>query len=188
MKKTTLSFLLSIILLSCFGQKEKQSNTPSSFTKIDIGLQGIGINIEPKLTNKITMDLAAGAGGGYNVGEESLVYEWNIFQPAFYFSITPKFFYNMSKRIEKGLNTKLNSGNYIGVRIKYVTPSIAPNDMLQSTLLLNLHWGIQRAFGKRWFFNPHIGGGYALDINSHFGTIYPTIDFKFSYILSKLKN
>jgi hypothetical protein len=51
-------------------------------------------------------------------------------------------------------------------------------------MLANLHWGIQRALGKHWAFNCHAGAGYALDIDYDFGTIYPAIDFKFSYVFS----
>ena len=187
MKRTLISILFTGLIFLAVGQNVSSNTSLKSLTKLDVGLQGVGFTYEPRLSNKLTIDLSVGAGGGYDVYEGGVGYEWNIIQPAFYFSVTPKFFYNRKKRLEKARSTKFNSGNYIGLRLKYTTPSVAPNDPLRDALLINLHWGLQRAIGKRWTFNTHIGGGYAQDLNSQFGTIYPALDFKFSYIISNHK-
>jgi hypothetical protein len=102
--------------------------------------------------------------------------------------LTPKYFYNRTWRNNQGKTTLLNSGNYIGLRLKYVTPSDSQTDFTRNSILTNIHWGIQRAIGTNWTFNSHIGIGYAQDIDYNFGTIYPTIDFKVSYILIKSKS
>ncbi|HSB92383.1 MAG TPA: hypothetical protein VLC28_04665, partial [Flavitalea sp.] len=57
------------------------------------------------------------------------------------------------------------------------------SDIIRNSILTNIHWGIQRAIANRWTLNAHVGAGYAQDIDYKFGTVYPAIDFKFSYIL-----
>ncbi|MEO6721211.1 MAG: hypothetical protein ABIN67_12650 [Ferruginibacter sp.] len=180
-------YILILLILGqapiSFAQNPEDETGLKTLLKADIGLQGIGVTFEPRLGKKMTMDLSAGAGGGYSVWEGGIEYEINIFQPAFYFSITPKFFYNRQKRMKAGKVSQSNAGNYIGLRLKYATPSVAPNDALRETFLVNLHWGLQRALGKHWTLNAHAGAGYAQDIPSSFGTLYPALDVKFSYNL-----
>jgi hypothetical protein len=156
-------------------------------TKLDFGLQGIGFTYEPRLSNKITVDLSLGAGGGYDIAEGYLNYRSELLHPAFYFSVTPKYYFNRNSRNIKRKTTLLNSGNYIGVRLKYVTPNNRGNDFTRNSILTNIHWGIQRAIAARWTFNSQAGIGYAQDIDYNFGTIYPALDFKISYILSNVK-
>jgi hypothetical protein len=185
MKSITFLTLFLGHLLSSFGQNPKSDIKLSSLTKLDLGLQGIGLSYEPRLSNKMTVDISAGVGGGYDIAGGSI--EINYLKPAFYFSLTPKYFYNMPSRILKGKKTILNSGNYIGLRLKYVTPTDKQSDFTGNSILINVHWGIQRAISNHWTFNAHIGAGYARDIDYDFGTIYPAIDFRFSYIFFKFK-
>jgi hypothetical protein len=187
MKRIIVLTLLLRFLHSSFGQTSKSDLKLSSMTKLDLGLQGIGLTYEPGLSNKITADISAGTSGGYDIAEGSISYSIAFFKPAFYFSLTPKYFYNRQTRIFKGKTTTLNSGNYIGLRLKYVTPNGRQSDFTRKSFLINAHWGIQRAPGNHWTFNFHIGAGYARDLDFGFGTIYPAIDFKFSYILSNSK-
>ena len=176
-----------------FGQDPKSDSKLSSFIMLDLGGQGIGLTYESRLSNKMTVDFSAGVGGGHDIGEG--FFEINYGYPAFYFSLTPKYFYNRQKRIDKGKETLFNSGNYVGLRLKYVAANsrhvdIYGNSSLnvyRNSVLGNIHWGIQRALGQHWLFNFHIGAGYAEDIDYSFGTIYPAIDFKFSYIFFNSK-
>ena len=153
----------------------------SGLMKLDLGGQGVGLTYEPRLSNKMTADISAGFGGGYEIAEGSL--QINYGSPAFYFSFTPKYFYNRRSRIEKGKKTLFNAGNYFGLRIKYV----AANSDYNNGILANIHWGLQRPMGRHWAFSSHIGAGYAQDIDYEFGTIYPAVDLKFSYVFSHSK-
>jgi len=181
-----LTFFLGCTHLS-FAQSTVSPTTLSTLTKVDAGFQGIGVTYEPRLFDKVTLDLSAGAGGGYDIAEGSLNYKFDLLKPAFYFSLTPKYFYNRNARSRQGKSTLLNSGNYIGLRVKYVTPADRQTDETRNSILTNIHWGIQRAIGHNWSFNSHLGVGYAQDIDYNFGTIYPAIDIKFSYVFSKQK-
>jgi hypothetical protein len=168
-----------------FGQDSKPDPELSNLLKFDLGGQGIGFTYEPRLFNKMTADISAGIGGGYDIAEGFM--EVNYGRPAFYFSLTPKYFYNRRSRIEKGKQTSFNAGNYLGLRLKYVTANYRAFPEYRNSILVNIHWGLQRPLGKHWAFNSHFGAGYAQDIDYRFGTIYPAIDFKFSYIFFQSK-
>lgn len=183
-KIISIAFFLGFACFS-FGQTTASGDKLLSLTKVDIGFQGIGLTYEPRLSNKVTLDLSAGAGGGYDIAEGYLNYKLELLKPAIYFSLTPKYFYNRNTRSRQGKDSKLNSGNFIGLRLKYVTPNDRQTDLTRNSILTNIHWGIQRAIGNNWTFNSHIGIGYAQDVDYNFGTIYPAIDFKLSYIFTK---
>lgn len=183
-KATSTLFLLMAVLLSTAQQTSEQGQL-RTLTKLDLGLQGVGFSVEPRLSNRMTMDISVGAGGGYDVGSSHFEYEWNLTDPAFYLSITPKLYYNRAKRRDKGKIVKNNSGNYFGLRLKYTSPSIGGDAEVFNTALMNLHWGMQRFAGNRWVLNTHFGIGYATDLDGLGGTLYPALDVKFSYIFSK---
>lgn len=162
------------------------------FTKLDLGLQGFGLSFERRLGNASAIEFSAGIGtGGYDIWYNSFSYEVNPVDPTGYISITPKFYYNRAKRLAKGKPAELNAGNYFGARIKYTTRGISENTGAWDALLFNLHWGMQRAIGKRWGFQSHFGLGYAIDavdLNNSAGTVYPALDLKFFYILNKQRS
>lgn len=192
-RSITFLILFTGQFLWSLGQDSRSDAKLSSLAKFDLGGQGIGLTYEARLSNKMTSDISAGLGGGHDIGEG--FFEINYGYPAFYFSLTPKYFYNRQKRIDKGKATLFNSGNYLGLRFKFVAANSRRVDtygnsslnVYRNSILGNLHWGIQRAMGQHWTFNFHIGAGYAEDIDYGFGTIYPAIDFKFSYVFFNSK-
>ena len=129
----------------------------------------------------MTADISAGVGGGYYI--DGWTFELNYLDPAFYFSLTPKYFYNRQSRIDKEKEARFNSGNYFGLRLKYAARNHRKSDLTRNSILANFYWGIQRAISRHWTFNFHIGAGYVQNIDYSAGTFYPAIDFKFSYIL-----
>jgi hypothetical protein len=188
MKKLIFTFFLITHVLFLTAQNNTSSTDVRTLTKLDIGFQGVGFSVEPKISHNTTIDVALGAGGFYEVWRDNFKYEWNFTDPAFYASITPKFYYNRTKRLRQGKTTNLNSGNYIGIRIKYTTGSIINEDGF-STILMNVHWGMQRSLGRKWIFNTNLGAGYATSTDDfHFtdGSFYPVVDIKFAYVFSKV--
>jgi hypothetical protein len=188
------NLIILIILVSCgtrtLGQAPTADTALRTLTKLDLGFQGVGLSYEPRLSNKMTIDFAAGLGGGNDVSEDRTEYKWALLKPAFYFIINPKFYYNRAKRIRKGKKYINNAGNYFGARVKYVTGNNSSNlnDRTRPALLLNAHWGIQRPLGERWLLNAHAGLGYAIDVNSGWANIlYPALDVKFAYLLGGAK-
>jgi hypothetical protein len=185
MKKIVLLVACTCILVFAKAQTTKSL---VSLKKIDLGLQGIGFSYELKSTTNFTFDLCAGAGGGYDIYEGGQ-FAYYPLKPALYLSLAPKYFYNFQKRISKEKNTQLNSANYFGISIKYVKTFAPQIDAYQpispEVVLMNIHWGIQRAIGGHWLFNFQSGVGYAIDAEYEYGTIYPALDVKFAYVLGK---
>lgn len=161
-------------------------------TKLNLELQGVSLSYEPRLGNSATIDLSAGIGtGGYDIWSDSFTYVVDPTSPTAFISITPKFYYNRSKRLAKGKSADLNSGNYFGLRLKYTSRGIAENPDVRDALAFNVHWGMQRNLSKRWTLNSHFGAGYAIDatdLSNSDGSFYPALDLKFSYILNKRKS
>jgi len=183
-------FTLAVVLLGIQSFAQKSTDTKlRSLTRLNLELQGFGVSLEPRLGNSATIDLSTGVGtGGYDIWSESFTYVVDPFPPTVFFSITPKFYYNRNKRLEKGKQTALNSGNYFGLRIKYTSASFGENTNVRDALLFNVHWGMQRAIAKRWTVNSHFGIGYAIDatdLNNSEAAFYPALDLRFSYILNK---
>jgi hypothetical protein len=182
-------FTIAFVTFSFFSFA--QYNKLQPLTKLNLELQGVSLSYEPRLGNSATIDLSAGVGtGGYDIWS-SFTYVIDPTSPTAFISITPKFYYNRNKRLSKGKTGDLNSGNYIGLRVKYTTRGLAENPDVRDALLFNAHWGMQRAISKRWTLNIHFGAGYgidATDLNNSEGSIYPALDLKFSYLLNKRRS
>lgn len=188
MKKTTAypRGLTILVLLFTISTLSAQNNTVHSQGKIEGGFGGFGFAYEAKLGKQLTLDMGAGLSGRYEVYNHTLEYiiaNSESIMPAFYISASPRLYYSLNKRLRKGKNTGHNSGNYIGARVKVVPHLEFPNP----GALANVHWGLQRSFGKnhKWLFNTHAGLGYAGNIGrgGSKGMVYPSVDAKFAYIL-----
>ena len=189
--------ILLALSVSFFVDTNAQAaKTVTSLAKLDLGLQGIGFSYEAKAFNNFTIDLCAGVGGGYDVyaADDEIPsfpnnYEYSFVKPALHLSLTPKYFYNTQKRTGKGKNTQFNSANFFGIRVKYVTPlsEFDPYHPITTTILTNIHWGIQRTIGGHWLFNSQVGAGYAIGTDCNCGMIYPAFDFKFAYVVREIR-
>lgn len=168
---------------SIHAQQDSFNATPlRHITFLELGFQHAGVNFQRVAGKRLVVDLAAGLGSSYVISEGSVASNWNLFSPAAQLSVTPRLYYNRERRARKGRNGALNAGNYVGMRLKYATGKLNGAD--EGAVLTNVHWGLQRALGKRWIFNTHAGLGWATQMEyGETNTIYPTIDLKFSYAL-----
>ena len=181
MKKVFL--LITLITISnLFSQEESLEKQ----FKTDFNFLGIGISYEIPLSEKWTVDLSSGVGGGYRIGS-GFSAEWILnSQLAGYLKSEFKYYYNREKRQKKGKKTINNSGNYIAIQTKYNSKrfSLSETDLpLENALLNEIHWGIQRSFDENWLFNLHLGIGYARDLDFKDSSVYPAVGIKFSYKL-----
>lgn len=188
MKKTTAqkNGLIILLLLSMISAISAQNNMVRSLGKIEGGFGGFGFAYEARVGKQVTIDLSTGLSGRYEIYNNTLEYiiaNGESILPAVYISANPRFYYNLNSRVRKGKRTENNSGNYFGARVKLVPHLKLPNP----GALVNVHWGLQRSFGKshKWLFNTHGGMGYAGNIGEggSKGMIYPSVDAKFAYIL-----
>ena len=182
-----LFLLAATTLLSAYCYS--QTTAGPTLVKAEIGLHGIGVAFEPALADAFTIELAGGLGGNYQISQDGATRNFfygassDFDGPGIFATVTPKYFYNLQKRAAQGKNTRLNSANYIGARVKYSTSPYVPTNANLSTLLANVHWGLQRAVGRQWLYNMHAGIGYGSNITTNVSTIYPALEFKFSYVI-----
>jgi hypothetical protein len=158
-----------------------QTRPLKPLTMVDVSFISAGITRQAVLGEKFIIDFSGGIGPGYDIAEGS---HSVVFLPALYGSVTPRFYYNLSKRVGKGKSTDRNCGNFIGTRVKYSLPVFVDSDQIRNSLLINGFWGLQRPLGAKWIFSGQVGAGYALDTDYNFGTIYPALDFKFAYLIA----
>lgn len=178
-----LVLMLTLYTKSSFSQK---SAAPlETQLKFDLALQGFGMSVEHPLHSRITIECSLGAGGGYEITDDELGYKYRKNFPAFYIGVNPRYYYNRDKMSEKGKATTLNSGNYFGLKAKLNSAIIEHFDISSPAILTNLHWGIQKAIGTNFLIDFRAGLGYAHNLSSVSGTLYPTLDLKLSYVFLK---
>lgn len=192
MKKINFIFFsLVFIFFSASAQTDQLSPATVPVTRIDIGFEGAGISFQRKLSGPFMIELSTGIGGGYDeVNKNTISYSWDLFNPGWYLSVAPKFLYNFRNRMKAGKNTKFNSADFIGAKVKWGMTNLLSTEDPVTTVATNIHWGMQRNLGNRWLFTGQTGIGYIVDISSTpdpSGTIYPALDIKFSYVLSGRK-
>lgn len=163
--------------------QEISSTSVTTQTKIDLGFEGIGLAYEPSILPLLSIDFNVGLGGYYNISESNFDYFLNPKRPALFASINPKYFYNKKKRVLNGKNTNLNSGSYFGLKAKYVSKSMSSDVFSDKVLLFNIHWGLQRQIGNNMLLNGYAGLGYGDEVDTKFGTPYPAVGMKLSYII-----
>jgi hypothetical protein len=176
-----------LFVSSAYAQESQKDIDMKTFFKVDGGVSGLGVSLETPLSNKFLFEIESGLGAGYDIDTRSFRYSWVINDPAIYTSVRGKYYYNRELRAEKGKNIFMNSGNFIGVRIKFASSGIISGNNY-NTLLTNVHWGAQRQLNKHWMYSFYAGLGYAYDTTYSGGTLYPAIDIKFSYVLPLLGN
>jgi len=200
MRKILLTIGCALLLVIA----DAQQPATRSQAKIEAGPGGIGFGYEAKLAPRFTLDVNTGIGGNYEIADDRFYYVFASSKydtPALYLGINPRFYYNIAKRANKGRNTSLNAANYIGIKAKLVAPF--DTDYYTGASLINVHWGMQRNIGGKWLLNTHAGLGYAVaevqyntiyyNNNGSYTTVkhpspsflYPSLDIKFAYVLSK---
>lgn len=170
------------ILLLTFGlnaNAQNNENNLDKFGKIELGLHGLTFGYELPVSNKFVWENGIGIGMGMSV-PNGAKYTLNFARPVPFLKSRLKFVYNIQKRKEKGKNILNNAGNYIALQTKYSFGNSNSFD-LNSSMLTELHWGIQRNLGGRFIFNTHIGIGYLRDFDLNGAAISPSLGFSFGY-------
>jgi hypothetical protein len=69
MKSIILLTSIVTMLNVTYAQQVTNETNLSSLTKVYFGFQGIGLTYEPRISNKLTLDISGGIGGGYDIAE-----------------------------------------------------------------------------------------------------------------------
>lgn len=118
-KKIACIALLSLLVFPVLGQGRTEK-----VQSVSLYLLGVECSLENPIAPQWTLRTHGGVDGGFG-------WSSNLFTPAdgiWYYSICAtagvdlRYYYNLSRRQEKGRSTALNSGNFFGVGAQYFTP------------------------------------------------------------------
>ncbi|NDV59954.1 hypothetical protein [Bacteroides sp. 519] len=176
-----------ILFISVFNSLFSQDL--GTYQKVEAGINGFAISLETPISSKMTFEGAIGVGPSYDLYDgdgllDNMDWHWALLEPSFHASVYGKYFYNRDKRAAKGKSLLLNSGNFFGVKVKYVSKSLSDPQYYSNTLLINLNWGGQRNIGKHWMYSYSVGLGYGYNMDyPSYSLFYPAFDFKIAYVL-----
>lgn len=145
MDKNKLSFFV-LLFAFLIQTSTLSSQSLQTIQKIGIGINGLDVAVEIPIAEKITIEPAVGFGPSYDFSEDDILmgragFGWALLEPSVHLSTTGKFYYYRNRRILKGKSMLLNSGKFIGVKIKYVSKPLT-NSLFHgksNTLITNLN-------------------------------------------------
>lgn len=186
--RTRFTKALSLIVFVIFSNIASAQDF-GTFTKVEVGINGLGVALEMPVADRFTIEPAIGVGASYDLdkSDDSLTgkmgWHWAILEPSFHGSVYGKYFYNKAKRANKNKSLWINSGNFIGVKVKYVSKSLSSPQYYSNTILTNLNWGGQFNLGRHWMYSYSVGMGYGYNTDTSYGLFYPAFDLKIAYVL-----
>jgi hypothetical protein len=184
MKKLTF-LLISLLMIQWGFSQDYRGSMPDLRTimKVDGGTTGLGLSFETPVSSEFLVELETGLGGGYVVGKSKVEYLTNYEDPSLYGAAKGNFYFNREKRYKNGNTLTQNSGNFVGLGVKYTSPGLFRNLRPNNVILTDLHLGIKRAFDKNWSFSGIVGVGYAQNLDWKNNSDYPGGEVKITYLL-----
>ncbi|WP_304158094.1 hypothetical protein [Mesonia mobilis] len=189
--KTIISFIsiLLLVISSKVAAQESQKKLISveeSLAGIQLGVIGISGFYEAKLANNWTVRGEMGLRGNLTivVGGDNDFYV----QPEI--ALSPRLYYNLKRRAEKGKNIANNSANFLSLYNSYRPDwfSLLNDENQNGTqkILTNLLWGLRRSYGNHFHLEFAAGLGYYKEINlepymKDDSGVYPALDFRIGY-------
>lgn len=157
MKKIVFTLFLCGITLVAQAQN---SSVEKSVFGVQIGLLGVWVHNEAKLTDKLVLRSELGLDSGIISGS---YYDDVGFFMTPVITIEPKFYYNLNKRVAKSKNVSGNSGNYVSLKTSY-HPNwfvISSEDIIVTDQISMVPtWGIRRNIGTHFNYELGIGIGW----------------------------
>ena len=155
-------FLLTLTFYGLsFVAKSQNASVEKSTSGIQIGVVGVWIYNEAKLSDKISLrselGLDAGIFGAMNFYEQGYILIPDI-------TLEPRYYYNLNKRFNQSKSIAGNSGNFISLKTSY-NPDwfvIPDNKILRPVNQISIipTWGIKRNVGNHFTYEAGIGFGW----------------------------
>jgi len=149
MKKVIVLFICILNFALGFSQNTQEVSVEKSVFGVQVGLIGIWVHNELKLSSKVALRSEFGVSGINTTSISPQV------------SLEPRFYYNLERRASKNKRIDGNSGNYISLRASYSfhdESELTQGGVFQTILVPS--YGIRRNLGKH--FNYEVGGGLGL--------------------------
>jgi len=192
MYQKIITSLLFAITISVNAQEsiseQPRASVEKSVFSVQTGLVGIWGNNELRLSNQFALRT--------EIGLELLSFSYAYSDDTTYgavpvFSVEPKWYYNLEKRVRKGRNIAGNSGNSFSVKINYLSPNafiISDVDDYVGVDQLNIipKWSIRRVYKKHFIFETGFGVGPAIAVGKYAkysgnGDIYVDLHARIGY-------
>ncbi|MFL0352690.1 hypothetical protein [Xanthomarina sp. GH4-25] len=162
MKHVLVAAMLCCLVVNGYSQEEKQTaSVEKSIFGIQTGAVGIWIHGEFKLSNKFVLRAETGLDMG--VWENSYNNDSGVLLGPV-FTLEPRFYYNLNKRLRKGKRTEGNSGNFIGLKTSYHPDLFTIGTNKDVNIIRDITivptWGIKRNIGKHFNYEAGFGIGY----------------------------
>ncbi|WP_417889730.1 hypothetical protein [Xanthomarina gelatinilytica] len=162
MKHLLIVAMLYGAILHGHAQDKKQTATvETAVFGIQTGFSGLWVHGEFKLSNKFA--LRAETGLDLGTWENTYTNQKGLgLIPVF--TLEPRFYYNLNKRLNKGKRIDGNSGNFISLKTSY-NPNLFLTDSnrevnMASDFMVIPTWGIRRNLGKHFNYEAGFGIGY----------------------------
>lgn len=158
--------------------------------RVELGINGLVTSLEIPLSSNFVIEPSIGFGPSYDIDKNQdgltskIDYQWALLEPSVHTALYGKLFVLRNSRERKGKSLRLNSGSYIGVKVKYVSkPLTSDHTYRTNTLLTNVNWGGQFNIGSHWNYGYSIGLGLAGNLDYSSWVLYPAFDIKIAYVL-----
>ena len=157
MKKLLFTFLLSS---SLFAQEKA-----TDLFNANISVIGIGIQYEKALSDNFTAVGSLDYAGGFSYSNNDFSGSDFDYILTTSLSLEGRYYYNFDRRIDKGRNTKNNSGNYIALKGNFIpdwlTASNGDRLNVDPQGSLTVNYGLKRSFAQNFFYEFYTGLGLA---------------------------
>ena len=171
-------FLIAVIMAMLSTTIEAQNRTvEKSIFGVQLGIIELDFYNEARLADKVALrseiSLYSGIWGGTWYPSTGYV----IFPTIM---LQPKYYYNIEKRAINGKNTKNNSANYFGLKIRF-TPDLFVISNYDDVFMYNQiqfvpTYGIRRNFGKKFNYEFNAGLGYGTTMGYDYNTAGAVLD------------
>ncbi|WP_298487844.1 hypothetical protein [uncultured Maribacter sp.] len=179
MKKISLLFLCITMPIVSIAQSSK--NVEDNQFKINFLAPALNYEVGIQKNSTLSFELGTGFAirGGSEVGTDFGFYPYLDGQYNYY--------YNLNRRIAKGKNIALNTGNYVAIKTSYYSGNSILGDLDGNNYFFaGPIYGLQRTYKSG--FNFELAGGVGYYKNDVDGGVSIEIDLSIGWVLFKKKN
>lgn len=181
--KKTISLMLIAVCSLCYAQ-EKEQSSEKNFFGVQAGLLGTNVYNEYNLSKKFALRT------DFNL-EASFFSRGDLTSKSGFalvpdISVTPKWYYNITKRDQEGKNTRHNAANYISARVGFIPDwfVISNIDGLYTNPMIYVAptWGFRRNFARNFNYEFQVGMGVGKILKDDYPLqAVPNLSFRIGY-------
>lgn len=154
-------FLVAFCVLT-LTIKAQTASVEKTIFNIQTNHLGLWVNNETRLTNSLALRSEVGLAMGpvsFRLRDNKSVF---VGIPRLMFTLEPRWYYNLGKRVENSKSIAGNSGNFLSLKTTYFSNLLFSGRSNEpTTLTIVPTWGIRRTIGNHFNYELGAGLGYA---------------------------